>query len=104
MARKSHGDVRDKLKYQCDRITELDTPGEDWASTDMPDPLFPNEHGHSVRVVRTKGKKGIIISLTGKKILGSVTDINNEIQVRSELEHTTGAKSWRRKTHKYTGR
>lgn len=48
MARKSHGDVRDKLKYQCDRITELDTPGEDWASPDMPDPLFPNEYGHSV--------------------------------------------------------
>lgn len=104
MARRSKGSAREKLENQCDRISALDIPGDDWASADMIDPLFPDERGHSIRIVPGEGKTGMIVSLTGKKIIGTVTNRENDALVMKELTSITGAKSWRKKLHAYTRR
>lgn len=101
MRKKSGTGTREKLRYQCDRIRDLDLPGEDYASADMPDPLFTDEKGHSIRIVPHEGTSGYIVSLTGKKILGIVPDITNEGLVISTLTQLTGGKKWKRKTLKF---
>lgn len=104
MSRRREGSVRDRLHNQCDRISTLDLSGDDWASADMPDPLFTQERGHSIRIIPGEGLTGIVVSLTGKKILGTVTNREDDAAVMEELSHLTGSGSWRKKEHRYTRR
>jgi len=90
--------VRDKLRHQCDRIEDLPMHGQGWSSWEMPDPLFPSERGHSVHVVKTRGNRGLVVSLTGKKIIGRISNMNNKQKTRLELESLTGAKRWKQKS------
>lgn len=98
LAIRGHGGRKGTLRYQCDRIANLPIDGQDWSSWDMPDPLNPTEKGHCVRIVPDSGSAGWVVSLTGRTILGKVSDMGNEDQTRAELEAITGATRWIRKT------
>ena len=96
-----NGSVIEKLKNRCWTIRDIPISGQDWSSWDMIDPLFPKERGHSVRIVTDVDNAGWVISLTGKKILGRITDIRNISKTRLELEQITGAKKWIQVQNKY---
>jgi hypothetical protein len=94
--------AREKLKYRCDEVEKLPFRGTEWASRNMPDPLFPTERGHSVKIVPRRGLTGWVVSLTGKKILGIISNMKDDETTRAELTRITKADWWKKKAHAST--
>lgn len=86
-----------RLLHRCEQIDKVPFSGQGWGSSDMTDPIAPEEHGHSVFIVTLPKNRGRVISLTGKKILGYVSNIKDETAVARQLTELTGAKHWKRR-------
>ncbi len=96
-ARSKSGNAHDKLRNRCERVDDVGLGGQGYGSVEMIDPLFPSERGHSVCIVPKRGLGGWIASLTGKKIIGSVRNRKDDIEVQRELKSLTGAHKWKRR-------
>lgn len=89
--------AREKLRYRCTEITRVAKKyhGMTFDSSDLVDPLYPNETGHLVGVIPTENNGGEIWSLTGShKALGTVSTMKDIPQIIEDLRTCTGAQHW----------
>ena len=94
----TRGSSWDALRYRCGAIGIVADKfaGQIWDSTDMPDPIQPDERGHSVGIIPHKEKEGFIVSLTGRVILGTVANMDSDESVRDALRRCTKGYYWKK--------
>jgi hypothetical protein len=86
----------------CDRISKV--VREYAPKSQLWESQLPTHHGdflqHFVAIIGTRGVSGIIVQFSGSNprdkemVLGHVSDIHNEAEVRKELAKNTGRKGW----------
>lgn len=69
--------------------------GQHWRSSEARG-YSEQQRGHSVAVVPTRGKSGVIVDFTNPEaaIIGSVRNMNNTRAIASKLEECTGYSGW----------
>ena len=90
--------AREKLRHRCTEITRIAKKyhGMTFDSSDLADPLYPQESGHLVGVIPSENNNGEVWSLTGShKAIGTVSTMQDIPQIIEELRALTGAQNWR---------